>query len=208
MARRIWCKARTRRCSHVALLGVLATALVGCGEPTTSVSGADAQATAPTITPVDVPGLEGCRGLERDVETEADGDRLPAFKLPCLTEQRRVDTSHLGGAPMVVNLWASWCGPCREEMPRLAAASRETPGVRFVGINTRDEPGLAASFLASTGTRYPQLVDLDGLVLDSTRVPGLPVTLALDAEGRIVDKVIGEVSDAELDVLLASLAEE
>ena len=207
MGRQSWGEARARRSVFAALLGLVASALVGCGEPATS--GADPLAAAPTFAPVAVPGLEGCRGLERNVAAaDDDGDRLPALDLPCLTEQRRVDISQLGGAPMVVNLWASWCGPCREEMPRLAEAARETPGVKFVGINTRDDPALAASFLAGTGTRYPQLVDLDGLVLDSTRVPGLPVTLVLDREGRIVDKVIGEVSAAELDTLLATLTGE
>ena len=63
----------------------------------------------------------------------------------------------------------------------------------------------AADFLARTGVTYPQLVDVDGVVLADTRVPGLPVTLALDADGTVLDRVIGEASSEELARLLDSL---
>lgn len=89
----------------------------------------------------------------------------------------------------------------------LAEAARRNPDVRFVGINTQDRPEAAADFLARTGVTYPQLVDVDGVVLADTRVPGLPVTLVLDAEGRVVDRVIGEISGEELATLLDSLTE-
>lgn len=90
----------------------------------------------------------------------------------------------------------------------LAEAARRAAGAQFVGINTQDRPEAAADFLARTGVTYPQLVDVDGLVLADTRVPGLPVTLALDADGRVVDRVVGEISGEELATLLDSLAEE
>lgn len=64
----------------------------------------------------------------------------------------------------------------------LAEAARRNHDFRFIGMNTQDRPESAAEFLAQTGMTYPQLVDVDGLVLADTRVPGLPVTLALDAE--------------------------
>lgn len=87
----------------------------------------------------------------------------------------------------------------------LAEAAERNPDIRFIGINTQDRPGAAADFLASTGVRYPQLVDVDGVVLNDTRVPGLPVTLALDPDGNVVDRVIGEASTEELAKLLDSL---
>lgn len=149
-------------------------------------------------------GLDRCVELERGGSGDEGSDRLPSVDLPCLNEDKAVDASRLAG-PALVNLWASWCGPCRKEMPVLAEAARRTPDVRFVGINTQDRPEAAADFLAQTGVTYPQLVDIDGLVLADTRVPGLPVTLALDADGRVVERVIGEISEAELSTLLASL---
>lgn len=189
------------------LVVVAAGMVVGCGGP--SITGRGTEPSARPITPVTVPGLRGCDQLERDGTRREDSDgRLPTLEVPCLTQRRTVDVSALGGKPVVVNLWASWCGPCREEIPRLAQAARETPDVTFVGINTRDDPERASSFLADVDASYPQLVDLDGIVLDSVGVRGLPVTLALDSGGRIVDKVIGGVSDERLTKLLAALSAE
>jgi thiol-disulfide isomerase/thioredoxin len=173
-----------------------------CGAPSGDVPRVDL--VAPPVEPVAVAGLDRCGGLELEGSEEEGSDRLPAVDLPCLNESRAVDASRLGG-PAVVNLWASWCGPCRREMPMLAEAARRNPDVRFVGINTQDRPEAAADFLASTGVRYPQLVDVDGVVLADTRVPGLPVTLALDPDGNVVDRVIGEASAEELAKLLDPL---
>lgn len=152
-------------------------------------------------------GLDRCVGLERDISGDESSDRLPEVDLPCFNEARTVDASRLAG-PAVVNLWASWCGPCRKEMPMLAKAALANPDVRFVGINTQDRSEAAADLLAQTGVTYPQLVDVDAVVLGYTRVPGLPVTLALDADGAVVDRVIGEISADELATLLDSLTEQ
>jgi len=182
----------------------VAAVLSACSAPSTPAPGGDFD--PPPVEPVEVAGLTRCVGLEGETTGEGVGDRLPQLELPCLNERRRVDVSRLAG-PAVVNLWASWCGPCRKEMPMLADAARANPDVRFVGISTQDNPQAAADFLTRTGVTYPQLVDVDGLVLADTRVPGLPVTLALDAEGRVVERVIGEVSDEELATLLDALAQ-
>ncbi|WP_041546515.1 MULTISPECIES: TlpA disulfide reductase family protein [unclassified Nocardioides] len=191
----------TGRVAGVAVVALL----TACGAPSSDAPGEDFA--APPVEPIAVDGLDRCTGLERDASGDDDADRLPEVDLPCLNESRKVDVSRLDG-PAVVNLWASWCGPCRKEMPMLADAARRNPDVRFLGINTQDRPEAAADFLARTGVTYPQLVDIDGVVLGDTRVPGLPVTLALDADGRVVDRVIGELSGAELATLLDSLAEQ
>lgn len=159
---------------------------------------------APPFEPIKVPGLERCVGMEHENSVSDSSDRLPKADLPCFNEAGTVDASQLAG-PAVVNLWASWCGPCRKEMPMLAAAARSNPGVQFVGVNTQDGGENAAELLAKTGVTYPQLVDDDAVVLRYTRVPGLPVTLALDADGVVVDRVIGEVSEEELATMLDSL---
>lgn len=186
-----------------AVAGVAVVALLtACGGPSGDVPGEDFA--APPVEPIAVHGLDRCVGLEREGFGDKSADRLPPVDLPCLNEARPVDASRLAG-PAVVNLWASWCGPCRQEMPMLAETARRNPDVRFLGINTQDRPEAAADFLARTGVTYPQLVDVDGVVLADTRVPGLPVTLALDVDGRVVERVIGEISEAELSTLLDSL---
>lgn len=189
----------------VAVAGVLVAALLGgCGGPSGGYTAEDFA--APPVEPIAVQGLDGCTGLEDEESVGEDSDRLPQVKLPCLNEAREVDVSRLAG-PAVVNLWASWCGPCRKEMPMLAQAARRHREVQFVGINTQDRQEAAANLLSETGVTYPQLVDVDAVVLADTRVPGLPVTLAVDADGRIVDRVIGEVSRSELATLLDSITE-
>lgn len=182
-----------------------AMVMTACGGPSDQATGGDFA--APPVEPIAVDGLDRCARMERKAPGDESSDRLPAVDLPCLNERRAVDASRLAG-PAVVNLWASWCGPCRKEMPMLAEAARDNPDVRFVGINTQDRSEAAADLLVRTGVTYPQLVDVDAVVLGYTRVPGLPVTLALDADGKVVDRVIGEISGAELSTLLDSLAEQ
>ena len=103
------------------------------------------------------------------------------------------------GKPMVVNLWASWCPPCRHEMPMLAAAQQRETGVRFVFANQGEN--------ASTVQRYLSAgqLDLTNVMLDrDTRlgtVAGsmmLPITLFYDASGRLIDTHLGELSAAAL----------
>lgn len=103
-----------------------------------------------------------------------------------------------------MNLWASWCGPCRGEMPVLqAACNQHHDQIRFVGVDTKDHTEAAASFLRKTTVTYPQTIDPDGLLLGHLRIPGLPVTLLLDTNGNIVQRHIGPLTDTELDDLLS-----
>jgi cytochrome c biogenesis protein CcmG/thiol:disulfide interchange protein DsbE len=184
--------------------GLSAAVLLACAGPSRDVRRDDFA--APPVEPIAVQGLEGCAGLVDEESAGEASDRLPSVELPCLNRAQEVDVSRLAG-PAVVNLWASWCGPCRKEMPMLAREAERHREVQFVGINTQDRQEAAADLLTRTGVTYPQLVDVDAVVLGDTRVPGLPVTLAVDADGRIVDKVIGEVSRSELDTLLDSITE-
>lgn len=197
---------RSGRLLAGALAGVIATVLLtACGGPSSEAT--DWDFAAPPVEPIKVAGLDRCMGMERDIAGDEGSDRLPEVDLPCFNEARTVDVSRLAG-PAVINLWASWCGPCRKEMPMLAKAALANPDVRFVGVNTQDRSEAAADLLARTGVTYPQLVDVDAVVLGHTRVPGLPVTLALDADGAVVDRVIGEISADELAALLDSLTEQ
>lgn len=109
-----------------------------------------------------------------------------------------LDLSDLVGHGIVaVNVWASWCGPCRQEMPRLAHAAGV---IRVVGIDERDHSGSALAFAASRGATYPSLSDPDGKLL--ARLPmlpqtGVPSTLFLDRRGRVAARVVGPV-DSEV----------
>jgi cytochrome c biogenesis protein CcmG, thiol:disulfide interchange protein DsbE len=133
------------------------------------------------------------------------GPALPDLVLPCLGGGPPVDLrSAPPGRPTLVNVWASWCAPCVDEVPDLVAF-RERAGDRVgvVGVLTTDTRRSALTFAGEFGMRWPSLVDDDGLVLRAF-LPGPPVTLFLDAEGRVVHKRSGAFRDlAEIEALVA-----
>jgi len=93
----------------------------------------------------------------------------------------------LRGRPLVVNAWASWCGPCRSELPVFQAASVALGrGVAFVGLNVNDTPGPARGFQRAHPVSYPSYVDGDRRISRSYGVQGLPYTVFYDAAGRRV----------------------
>ena len=133
------------------------------------------------------------------------GPELPDLVLPCLGGGPAVDVgSAPPGRPTLVNVWASWCAPCADEVPELVAFhERVGERVGLVGVLTTDEMARGLAFSADFGIRYPSVVDDDGAVL-RTVSPGPPVTLFLDAEGEVVHTRRGAFRDlAELEALVA-----
>jgi thiol-disulfide isomerase/thioredoxin len=133
------------------------------------------------------------------------GPQLPDLVLPCLGGGPDVDLrSAAPGRPTLVNVWASWCAPCTDEVPELVAF-HERAGARvgLVGVLTTDALVPALTFTRDFGVRYPSVVDDDGEVLRAFP-PGPPVTLFLDAGGRVVHTRSGAFRDlAELEGLVA-----
>ncbi|WP_213875919.1 TlpA disulfide reductase family protein [Pseudomonas sp. dw_358] len=104
------------------------------------------------------------------------------------------------GQPLVVNLWASWCPPCRREMPVLLEAARRTPGVRFVLVNQGESPDQVRTFLAAAGIDSQQVVfDRASQLSRAAGSAALPATLFYDAQGRWVRSHVGELSSASLE---------
>jgi thiol-disulfide isomerase/thioredoxin len=121
----------------------------------------------------------------------------------------QVSLADYAGQVVVVNVWGSWCGPCRKEAPMLADASRDLAkdDVVFLGINTRDQSRAAAqAFVRRFEIPYPSLYDPDGRTLlsfrDSLAMSSIPSTVVVDAEGRAAGRVLGELSRATLDGLV------
>ncbi|KAG1205585.1 hypothetical protein G6F35_011540 [Rhizopus arrhizus] len=103
------------------------------------------------------------------------------------------------GKPTVINLWASWCPPCRREMPAFAKAQAANPDVNFVFLNQGEAPTDVAQFLAQHAPALRNvLLDLAGEASRKLSNRGLPATLFLDAQGRLVDLRVGELSTASL----------
>lgn len=151
--------------------------------------------------------VAGCESFVADGQSVSGDGGVPAVRLPCLAEGPDVTLDDLGARPVLVNLWASWCAPCRKEMPLLQQAyERFGDRVGFLGVNTADSRSAAVSLIADLGVTYAHVVDSDKEVLTELAVPGLPVTLAVAPDGRILDRQIGELSEARLEELVNGLA--
>lgn len=119
------------------------------------------------------------------------------FSLPSLDGNKEIGLKDFKGKPVVINFWASWCGPCREEMPFLERTWKEykNKGVIFLGINVLDEEKSAKDFINIFNISYTNLKDSSGEVANSYGVVGLPATFFIDKEGRIVRKKYGPFLD-------------
>ncbi|MBS0507645.1 MAG: TlpA family protein disulfide reductase [Proteobacteria bacterium] len=133
------------------------------------------------------------------------GTALPDWRGVAL-DARNLALSELRGRPVVINLWASWCPPCRREMPVLLQASRSRPDVRFVWINQGEAPEAALRYASQQGLPLADVL-LDGSSQLSRELghKALPTTLFYDAQGRLQAVRAGELSGATLARLLAQV---
>jgi cytochrome c biogenesis protein CcmG/thiol:disulfide interchange protein DsbE len=123
----------------------------------------------------------------------------PASLQGALTDGR-LSPQEVRGYPVVVNFWASWCGPCKDEAPRLVAAAKAHTGdVVFLGLDVQDFKQDALRFLERYGINYPSLRDGGDGTFEVYGLTGLPETYFLDRRGRVVHHSIGEISAEELE---------
>ncbi|MBT8197263.1 MAG: redoxin domain-containing protein [Acidimicrobiia bacterium] len=142
----------------------------------------------------------------RLVDSPLIGQAFPEMTLDYLEEEGSLDFDDLRGEILVVNLWASWCFPCRAEHPVLTAASEvyQDRGVHFIGIVYQDRESAAIGFLDQfgRGVNYSYVMDPDSRATVELGVFGIPETYFVDREGIIRGKVQGEVSPS---LLLATI---
>ncbi len=101
--------------------------------------------------------------------------------------------SEFRGKPLIINVWASWCGPCRLEMGSLERLARSKAGKQFtmIGISTDDYPQAARGFLQTTKTSFSHFIDSQLLLENMLGADRLPLTLLVDAQGRVLGKYYG-----------------
>jgi thiol-disulfide isomerase/thioredoxin len=129
---------------------------------------------------------------------------LPAVTLDCLGGGA-LDLGRAPGTPTVVNLWASWCTPCREELPVIQEFADAAAGrVQVVGVISKDGVPQADSFAGDAGVTFPGAFDGEGRLMAELGLPGLPATYFLDADGALVHTETGPVDSLdELEGLVA-----
>ncbi|MFI8896127.1 TlpA family protein disulfide reductase [Streptomyces paradoxus] len=196
---------RTRRVRRSAVLtaGLAATALLvtACGSGGTSGGGGNTNF---------VTGTDG-------IATAAKGERTPAPDLSGKTiAGKTLDVADYKGKVVVLNVWGSWCNPCRAEAKYFSKVSKEYAGkgVQFVGINTRDtSTGAALAFEKDWGITYPSLYDPTGKLLlrfkkGTLNPQAIPSTLILDRNGKIAARSLSALSEERLLKMLKPVVAE
>ena len=135
----------------------------------------------------------------------AVGFQAPDFTVPALNGETFSLAEHRG-RPLVINFWATWCPPCRAEIPFFQAAARKYNGqLTVVGVDDGEPAALVASFANEIGMTYPIPLDEDSAVSRAYRVNSLPTTFFIDGEGTIRNIHIGIINQAVLEERIAQL---
>jgi peroxiredoxin len=140
------------------------------------------------------------------------GFNAPDFTL-MNPEGQKITLSSLRGRPVVINLWASWCGPCRAETPALEKIYKEyqKDGLEVLGVNAanQDNRSNALAFIQDIGITYPILLDVDGSISQLYQVNALPTTFFVKPDGVIQEVVIGgPIAEALLRIRVEELLED
>ena len=147
------------------------------------------------------------RPAEPRLAADPVGITAPDFTLPLLDGSGDLTLSSLRGKPVMLNFWASWCGPCKEEAPFLADGWRrwKSTGVVFLGVDARDSRKWARKFEEKYGIEYPSVVDTQGTWMGRYGVSGFPETFFIDAKGVIQAKWTGPMDRETIDQKLGEL---
>jgi thiol-disulfide isomerase/thioredoxin len=151
------------------------------------------------------PGLTAPVSADPSSSTTGEPTPAPALVVTLLDGTPFNLAEHLSrdGRPVLLNLWASWCPPCRQEMPLFEDAARRHPEVLFLGVAVQDDAAAAAAAAAEMELTYPLAVDLDGAVDAAYPSPGLPATFLIGSDGTLIGAVYGGLGAEDIEGLVA-----
>ena len=170
-----------------AIAALLLVAVSGC-------TADEGSAAAPTTTSA-ASVLQAC---PEQGDADAEGaDVLPALSFDC-PGGGSLDLGRAPGEPTVLNLWGSWCGPCREELPLMQQFADASAGqVRVMGLISKDGHPQSESFAEDAGVTFPSAFDGDGELMTELGINALPYTYFLDADGALAYTQVGPVSSVD-----------
>ncbi len=178
---------------RILFLGLL-LALAGCGAAKTPLAQGDPSAVQIGLNPV----LDPARGVQV-------GEEVPELTFDL--DGKPVKLSDFRGKTVVLNFWATWCGPCRLEMPDFEALQRERSDVIFIGINQRENEAQVRKFATEVGATFPLVLDRTGDIAASFNVNlGLPTTYLIDSAGIIQKVELRALTRSQLAKYLDELA--
>jgi cytochrome c biogenesis protein CcmG, thiol:disulfide interchange protein DsbE len=153
------------------------------------------------LLPVVVLFVVGGVALFRARPEAALGKAAPGFALPDLARpSERIALDRFKGTPVVINFWASWCEPCRDEAPELARTARKLGRtVTFLGVNILDGRDEALAYVKKYKIPYPSVRDARGIIAKRYEVTGAPETVFIDRDGNVVGKYIGAFERGQLE---------
>ena len=128
-----------------------------------------------------------------------EASALPDVDVVALDGSETISLADLDG-PAVVNLWATWCLPCRREIPAFEEVHQARGDeVRFVGLNIGQDADTAAEFLAEVGATYDQFLDPEGYAVTELDTTAMPVTIVIDADGQVTTRTLGPMDTDDLN---------
>ena len=141
--------------------------------------------------------LMGSTDYSASLPSSTNTSEAPDFKLVSLSGEE-IRLSDLKGKPVILNFWASWCGPCREESPLLGSTAKKyDQDVEFLGVAVNDSEDKVKTFSKRAGMDYHIGLD-NGSIAASYKVNGIPATFFINSDGRIVDTWVGGISEENL----------
>jgi len=144
--------------------------------------------------------------FQRPPETPIVGRQAPNFQLQSLDGASAGSLSSYRGRPVIVNFWATWCEPCKQEMPALQAETESQPDLVVLGIDNVEAPTKVRPYVQQMGVHFPILLDEDGSTVERYQVTGLPTSFFVDRSGVLRSIYRGALTPETLHDGVAAIA--